>query len=165
MDKAPDADFGAPVKRKYTRKTVETRAEVTQRVRRKQRGVNAVAGIKLSVNEDALDRKNNHYRFVRDEGNRVQQLMADDYDVVRNDEANPDSGTVPSHHGGIGDTGKPYKMVLMAKPKDWHEQDQLDKLKPVDEREQQMLRGSVTGTEIASKGGAYTPDTNVIERV
>lgn len=165
MDKAPDVEFGAPVLKKRGRPPkIETRAEGVRQERRKTRGSNAIAGIKLSVNEAALDRDLNHYRFVRDEGNRVMQLEADDYEVVRDDQAVPESGTVPSHHGGIGDAGKPYRMVLMSKRRDWHEQDQMDKQKALDERDDQIRRGHVAGTEIASQGGAYTPGQNTIER-
>lgn len=146
-----------------------TRAEEVRRERRRKPGTVGLPGLKLMVDEDKLDRKTNHYRFVRDEGNRVQQLMAQDYTVVKAPDAKPDGiglGSVPTAHGGYADSGKPYGMVLMEKPKDWHEADQKEKQRPLDEMEAAMKRGADNPNLPLRGPGVYTPDAgNSIETI
>jgi hypothetical protein len=153
-----------------------TRAETVRQERRRKPGSIANPGIKLSVDESRLDRNTYHYRHVNDVGNRVAQLEAQDYDIVRDGEVKPDGaglGSVPTTHGGIDDSGKPYGMVLMRKRKDWFEADQKEKQKPLDEMEQAIRRGNPTHKGNDLKGsGVYTPGAdefnpggvNILER-
>lgn len=146
--------------------TRPNRAEETRRARRRQPGKLANTGMKLTVDEEKLDRKNFEYRFVRDTGGRVQQLAGQDYDPVLDDGAKPDSsgvGVTPTVHGGTDEQGKPYGMVLMRKHRDWFEADQKEKQRPLDEMDEAIRRGA-NKTELTGDG-TYTPGgSNTIER-
>lgn len=147
-----------------------TRAEQTRRERRMKPGATVNAGIKLSLDEDRLDRKTYDYRWVNDVPGRVKQLEAMDWDVVKDDEAKTDgtgAGTVPTVHGGIGDNGKPHGMVLMRKFKDWADEDRKRKRKPLDEMDEAIRRGTAHKAageaDLAAEGVTYTPTTNTID--
>lgn len=148
----------------------QARADEIRQVRRRQRGVTTHTGIKLGVNEKALDRKTYQYRFARDTGNRVQQLEAQDWDKVSDPAAKDDStglGTVASAHGGVQDTGKPYDLVLMRKRKDWYDEDKAEQQARLDRIDDAIRRGNVAGQNTELKGpGVYTPNGgNTIEHV
>lgn len=145
-----------------------TRADEVRRERRRKPGSTTLSGIKLSVDESALDRKNYHYRFVKaGDGNRINQLYGQDYDVAP-EAAKPDSnsvGTVNSAHGGTGENGAPYDMVLMRKPKDWFDADQKEKQAPLDAMDEAIRRGQDHAKNELRGPGVYTPDAgNSIER-
>lgn len=148
--------------------TKPTRAEEVRQERRRKPGSSAMSGIKLGLDESKIDRTNYNYRFVRDEGNRVQQLHAQDWDVV-GDQVKDDTnslGTVNTAHGGVGEAGKPYNMVLVKKRKEWFDEDQKAKMKPLDEMDQAIARGTdhQTGKLDLRGPGVYTPGANVIDR-
>lgn len=78
------------------------------------------------------------YRVVTDEGDRVQQFIDRDYEVVVDDNiqvgdrrvANPSQSGSPVHIS----VGKGQKGVLMRIPKEYYEDDQKEKAKLVDEQ-------------------------------
>lgn len=146
--------------------TKPTRAEEVRQERRRKPGSNALNGIKLGLDEEKVDRTQYTYRFVRDEGNRVQQLYAQDWDRVT-EKVKDDSnglGSVTSAHGGLSEEGKPYNMVLLKKRKDWFEEDQKAKMQPLDEMEQAIRRGTdhQSGKLDLRGPGVYTPGQNTI---
>lgn len=116
---------------------------------------------KLSVNEAALDRENFVYRWVNDEagGTRVYDLTTnDDWEVVsdREGKIRPNgTGSEIATHAGTGDTGSPVRAVLLRKPKDWHEADQAEKQRHIDNLEAGMRAGQSPG--VGSTEGFYTP--------
>lgn len=146
----------------------QTRAETVRNERRRQPGSVVNSGMKLSVDESKLDRKTYEYRFVNDREGRIQRLEAQDWDIVTA-AAKPDGsglGTVQQAHAGVAD-GKPYATVLMRKRKDWHQADQKEKSKVLDEFDAAIRRGKshekqepgLTGSDV------YTPNgVNIIER-
>lgn len=145
-----------------------SRAETTRRERRMRPGSVVASGEKLGLDESRLDRGQYTYRWVKEEGNRVEILKKQDWDVVDDEEAKSDGtglGTVPTQHGGVGESGKPYGLVLMKKYRDWYEDDQKRKRKPLDTMEQAIRSGTAheqAGTpELA--GVAYTPGTNALD--
>lgn len=145
-----------------------TRADQVRQERRKKPGLTAHSGIKLTIDETAVDRNTYQYRYVNDQGMRVKQLEAQDWDIAP-EAAKTDGnslGTVNSTIGGMDETGKPYNMVLMRKRKDWFEEDQREKLKPVDKVEEAIRRGNTSEQNTELKGpGVYTPNgVNIIER-
>ena len=147
-----------------------TRADEVRQVRRRKRGKTSHTGIKLSLNEDALDRKTYQYRFAADNGNRVQILEAQDWDVVSDSSAKADStglGSVPTAHAGIDDTGKPYGHVLMKKRKDWFDSDKAEQQARLDKVDEAIRLGNTAGQGIELKGpGVYTPGGgNTLEHV
>lgn len=144
-----------------------TRAEQTRRERRMTPGATVQPGIRLAVDEKKLDRGKFEYRWVNDKEGRVQQLAAQDWDPVAENVKDDSNGlgTVPSAHAGVAE-GKPYNATLMKKYRDWYEDDQKRKQRPLDEMENAIRRGNVQGqnTELAG-AGVYTPGgMNTIER-
>lgn len=147
--------------------TKPTRAEEVRQERRRKPGSVALNGIKLGVDEGKLDRKNFAYRFVRDEGNRVQQLHTQDWDPVP-EQVKDDSnglGTVNTAHGGVAD-GKPYNMVMLRKRKEWFDADQSEKMRPLDEMDAAIRRGDdhKTGKLDLRGPDVYTPGQNTLDR-
>jgi hypothetical protein len=140
-----------------------TRAEAVRQERRRKPGTMVANGIKLALDESKLDRNAFAYRFVRDEGNRVAQLHAQDWDPIT-EPAKADStglGSVPTALGGTDETGRPYNMVALRKRKDWFEADQREKQKPLDEIESAIRRGNPNHTGNDLKGpGVYTPGSD-----
>jgi hypothetical protein len=148
--------------------TRETRAETTRRERRMKPGDNVNPSIKLGLDESKLDRATKVYRWVNDKPGRVRELQAKDWDLVDNAEAKPDGaqlGSIPAVHGGIGENGAPYGMVLMSKFKDWHDEDERRKRKPLAEMDKAIQGGTAhdKAGEADLGGSAYTPGTNSIE--
>lgn len=148
--------------------TRPTRAEQTRRERRMKPGSIVATGEKLSLDESRLDRKLYTYRWVKDEGNRVEILKKKDWDLVDDEDAKTDGtglGSVPTQHGGVGESGKPYGLVLMKKYRDWYDDDQKIKRKPLDAMEKAIQKGTAheqTGdSELA--GVSYTPGTNALD--
>ncbi len=144
-----------------------TRADEVRQQRRKKPGQVANVGIKLAVDENALDRGTYHYRFARSTGGRIQSLTANDYDIAPEGAKSDGNslGTVNSVHGGVDDAGKPYDLVLMRKRQDWFEADQKEKMQPLDEMDEAIRRNNPTHKGNDMRGpGVYTPGTNSIER-
>lgn len=144
-----------------------TRADEVRRERRRKPGQTVLANLKLSVDEAKLDRKTYEYRFVNDKDGRVQQLHAQDWDIAPEGakEDNASLGSVNSAHAGVNE-GKPYQTVLMRKPKDWFDEDQKEKQRPLDEMEDAIRRGRTDHKANELRGaGVYTPGgANTIER-
>ncbi len=140
-----------------------SRAETVRRARRMQPGSSAANGIKLGFDESKFDRNQVQLRWVREE--RVQQLYRRDWDLVSEKDAKQDStslGTLPEQHGGIDEAGRPYKMVLMKKYKDWFDTDQAKKREKLDQVDEQIRRGqNPTPSSTAAPGATYTPNGGV----
>lgn len=133
-----------------------TRADEVRQERRRVPGATTHYGLKLHVPENELDRKMYVYRHVNDVGNRVEEMKANDWDVA------PLGGkSVDSRHVGEAGAGTPSKAVLMRKRKDWYDADQKEKMKPLDEIEKAIKRGTAhqaSGEKELSGGVAYTPE-------
>jgi hypothetical protein len=127
----------------------EVRAE-----RRRKAGSTVNFGQKLGVPEELLDRKKFAYRWVNDVANRVEAMKEKDWEPV------PGVGSGTSAEARVVGTNgiKPTNAVLMRMPKDWYEDDQKLKRKPLDEMDNAIRRG-VAHKEAELAGGiAYTPD-------
>lgn len=136
-----------------------SRAIQERRARRKKRGATSLTGIKLAVEQDRLDPAF-HHRWVRDTGDRVRQMENEDYEIVPGAAAADETaGTTGRKHGGTEDAGNPYGMVLMRKPREWHDEDQKDKQRPLDEMENAIRRGTAhQNNEPDLRGVSYTPN-------
>ena len=144
-----------------------TRAEEVRQERRRQPGSTVMAGVKLAVDETKLDRKNFQYRWAKDFGGRMPQLHGDDWDPAPEQAVigSQGEGTVGSKIGGTDESGKPYKMVLLRKRKDWYEADQKEKQKPLDEMEKAIRAGSSRPEiDAEAKADFYTPGANSVTR-
>lgn len=145
-----------------------TRADEVRQTRRRKPGSSSTVGLKLSLDEGKLDRKNNHYRFARSTGGRIESLIANDYDIAPEGAKSDGNslGTVNSVHGGVDDAGKPYDLVLMRKRRDWFEEDQKEKLKPLDEMDEAIRRNNPNhkGNDLRGSPQVYAPGNNTIDR-
>lgn len=142
------------------------RAKEERRERRMKPGDLVNPSVKLTLNEDALDRDTFEYRWVNDTPGRIAHMKRMDYDIVSDEAVKTDgngAGTVPTVHGGTGDDGKPYGMVLMAKYKDWHQDDQKRKQAALDQMDANIRRGTAHRAsgenDLAEDGVTYTPGT------
>lgn len=127
------------------------RADEVRTERRRKPGSAVDMGIKLHVDEAEKD-PNYVYRWVNDTGMRVQQMTQNDFDPAPYQGKGAESRVVGT------DSGKPIKSVLMRKRKDWHDDDQKAKRKPLDEMEQAIKRGAAHKQEADLSGDvAYTP--------
>lgn len=148
--------------------TRPSRADQTRRERRMKPGDVVQTGIKLAVDETRLD-PSKTYRWVNDVPGRIDQFKKRDWDLVDDEEIKTDGtgmGSVPTQHGGIGENGKPFGMVLMSKFKDWHESDQKAKRAPLADMDKAIARGTAhqqSGEAELSGDVTYTPGTNSIE--
>lgn len=136
-----------------------TRADEVRQERRRKPGATTVMGIKLGVDESKLDRSTYEYRWVNDTGSRLKQLHGEDWDVAPELATDTDGGgTVNSKIAGTDDNGKPFNTILMRKRKDWYEDDQKAKQKPLAAMDDAIRRGVVhQQSEPELREGSYTP--------
>lgn len=126
----------------------DERATKEKTERRRQRGANVLSGIKLGVNPELLDEKRFAYRWINDQGGRIDQMTkADDYELVRDPTkaGKPDSdgeGTVISKVVGRGEAGQPMKAYLARKPRNFYEEDQADKKASINKTMESIKRGA-----------------------
>lgn len=138
----------------------EDRAETVQRERRRRRDgtINRMAQFKLDIFEkDQLDLDSYVYRWVNDEDNRVKMAYNDDYDFVPTaniknynaDITNSESSERVRMLTGRDKNGNPTYSYLMAKPRDYWEADQEER---VIHREN-MMKGVVLNGEVDQLDG------------
>ena len=127
--------------------TREPRADGEQRVRRKRTSVDYSDRKKLGFDVSGADLENYTYRWVMGTAARVERLcLRDDYELV------PDMADDLARRNLAPTTaGKELQQILMRKPRDWNEEDQVAK----DERRDEMVR--------AIEGGAPTKATPGVE--
>lgn len=140
----------------------ETRADKERRERRLKPGSLQRTG-KLTLNEGVLDRDEYEYRWVNDRGGRVKELESQDWDVVRSEDVKDEKGVPPSPdiHGGVDDQGRPYRMKLMRKYKDWYQADQQEKLRPQRETMEQIRTGEPISNDADFKKHHYVPTSGI----
>lgn len=131
--------------------------ELGERKRRRKTG--AISGIKLSVDESKLDRRNFEYRFINDRPGRIHQLTQnDDWDLVTGE----DGATGVNYHAGLSDEHKSMRTYLARKPKQWYEDDQAEKQREIDRLVETINRGTLRNNspEAAAIAGAhgYVPE-------
>lgn len=111
----------------------DTRATTEKQARRRQRGSTVFHGQKLTVSEAFLDRKNFEYRWINDDGGRIDQMtQADDWDLVadpsKTGKADADGlGSKVSKVVGRGEAGQAMRAYLARKPKAFYAEDQAEK--------------------------------------
>lgn len=105
---------------------------------------------KMTVPERMRD-PNYEYRWFNDSKNRLTNAEEADWEFVEGDahigtgaeSNNNDGGSRISMAAGSAEDGKPVRAYLMRKKKEWHEEDQQEKQKRIDEVENQ-LRNRIT---------------------
>ena len=119
----------------------ETREETGRRSRRLLGG----ADFKMTI-PDELKEEGYEYRWFNDTKNRLSAAHEADWDHVEGKthigtavESNgDDGGSRISMVVGTNEDGSPRRAYLMRKRKDWHEEDQREKLKAIDAMEDQL---------------------------
>jgi hypothetical protein len=134
--------------------------------RRRKRGNTQLPGLKLSVNEALLDRKNYVYRWINDNGGRIEDLTVnDDYDLVRDPtkemkDDNGNEGALVSKVVGTTDNNQPIRAYLARKPKPYFDADQIEKRKVLDAQMADIKRGRPA--EAQSMGdNSYVPQGGI----
>lgn len=162
------ADEAAKPVVKRTRAARVTRSEEVRTERRRKPGSTTHYGMKLHIDKAALDPAYS-YRWANDKGGRIQDLHDEDWDPVKRLEAagGDGPGTVPQKFVGT-EAGKPIKAVLLKKRKEWYDDDQKEKRKPLDEMDKAIRGGTAhqksNEPELAGEI-AYTPGgVNVLDR-
>jgi hypothetical protein len=142
-----------------------TRADQEKVTRRRQRGSTVLPGLKLSVNEKLLDRENFTYRWINDNGGRIEQLTRDDdYDLVRDPskevkDDNGNEGALISKVVGTTENNQPIRAYLARKPKPFYDADQKEKAKVLDAQMADIKRGKpseaaqMAGNDYVPQGG------------
>lgn len=145
----------------------QTRADEVKTERRRQRGANQIMGLKLGVSEAILDRQNFEYRWINDNGARIEQMTtADDWDLVPDPkkEGKPDAdglGSIISKVVGKGESGQPMRAYLARKPRKFYEEDQRDKANSIKRTVDAIKRGEPQ-TDAPSLGSAgYVPSSGI----
>lgn len=111
----------------------DNRATTEKLERRRQRGSTVVHGQKLGVNEAFLDRGNFEYRWINDDGGRIETMtQGDDWDLVADPKkvGKPDAdglGAMISKVVGRGESGQAMRAYLAKKPKKFYVEDQAEK--------------------------------------
>lgn len=90
---------------------------------------------------------NYHYRIVNDVDGRVQDMMELDYEIVTDAQVGDKRVDTPSALGSAKQisVGGGIKAVVMRKRRDWHEQDQAEKQRQIDELEASMNEAAKRG--------------------
>ena len=107
-------------------------------------------------------------RWINDTGNRISSALnggwvfMQDKKPVGSGVQNLDSdlGKYTSQVVGKKEDGSPLRAYWMLLKKEWYEEDQREKQKPVDEIEQAIKRGKYQPSE-ASTEGQYVPKTGI----
>jgi hypothetical protein len=130
-------------------------AEIQQR-RRRREGLGSERNLKLTVPDDVTEGGKYVTRWINNRPGRVQQFtQQDDWDVVSVGEGSG-TGTVTER---AVDSYTGEKAVLVRKLKEFHDADQKEKWKALDERDEAMRRGPLPTPEGIGGEAAmsYTP--------
>jgi hypothetical protein len=168
---APAAEAGSQSPR---RRMTGMRAQREAKERRQRSAMDESRLTRLEVPADAKDREF-EYRWVNDEtAGRIQNMMSRDWVNVTGDdleeavEANrgtpyfgdkdTDMGANVSRIVGQNPDGSPKRAFLMAKKKEFYEEDQRRKEADLDEIDQQIKRGPVQDAAgLSQSEGGYVP--------
>jgi hypothetical protein len=125
----------------------------TQRRRRDTTGPDR--NLKLHVPAEAKD-PDFEYRFINNRPGRVQQLTKmDDYDIVS--AADVESKSIGTTVERIGNSRDGESMILVRKPKAYHEADRAKAWAKIDATEDAMRRAAPASPEGLSGPTAYVP--------
>jgi len=136
--------------------TPNPRQAEVQQTRRRREGMGPERNLKLHIPEQMKD-PNFEYRWVNDRPGRVHSLTKlDDWDPAPGMDG-VGLGQSVSERAVDSYTGE--RAVLLRKPKEYYDADQMEKKKALDERDEAMRRGPLPSPE--GIGGeadkSYTP--------
>lgn len=131
------------------------RQEQVKERRRRRDSLGADRNMKLAVPGDFKD-PNFEYRWVNDRPGRVQQLYAEDWDVV-DGQSQIDSNSIGTTVKRVADRVNGENTMLMRKPKEFYEEDQLEKKKALDKVDEALRRGAPPSPEGLAGPNSYVP--------
>ena len=112
---------------------------------------------KMRLKLDAPVRKGFVRRWVNDDGNRVQDMHDRDYEYVEDPKIHTDGeGSRVARRVGVKKNGEPLFAYLMEIKEEYHAEDQREKMKPLDEFQQNLER---------AKAGTTFGDNMVVDKV
>lgn len=110
-------------------------------------------------------------RWINDEDNRIHHAIQGGWQLVRDknkvgegvDNSDTDLGQQISMIVGTKEDGGPLRAYWMIIKKEWYEEDQREKLKPVDEIEKAIKGGKVGEDSISEqdRGTRYIPKSGI----
>lgn len=158
-------------KRGPGRPAKESRAEQTQRQRRRRQDLGDSRNLKLFIPDTAKD-DNYEYRWINDttEGRVIQKTRYDDWDVVSEQDLKGYEGSEKDTGEGtpvkriVGQAGdKPLYAFLCRKPREFHKEDKAKEQAAIDRMEADMRRGPVANPGGLKPSESYVPGgTNTI---
>lgn len=150
-----------------SRKEGGKRAEETRARRRRRAEASYEGHVRLTVNEDLLDRDNFAYRWVNDTTDRIRRFTKDDdWDKVTDTDIKENSnsqGAEVRQLVGSNEDGSPLYAYLLRKPIEFHREDRALKQKRIDETEKSIKRGVHAGGEALSADNdkGYVPKAGI----
>lgn len=145
----------------------QSRNDAIRSERRMRADTDLSGMLQLGVDTSKLDLENFTYRFVNegDNSHRLQQLLRQDWDVVRSTDYSSlsddgklrDLGSAERRPVGKQKSGAPEYAYLCRKRKDWHAADQAKKHEQSELRTRSIKRGIVEG---GPEGGGLTEADN-----
>lgn len=131
------------------------RTEQVQERRRRRESMGADRNLKLYVPEEAKD-PNFHYRFIKNNPGRVQQLtQLDDYDLVT--QADIESQSLGTQVQRASNKTDGESVVLVRKPIKFYEEDKAKHAARIDASEEALRSGPASSPEGISGSEAYVP--------
>jgi len=172
------------VKRGPGRPKKDTRAGQAKRQRRTRSDMGMGRILRLSVDENSLDRMKYKYRWISDkQGGRLQDLTDDNYDNwsfvtkqelretasrKRGDEydsrKDTDPGEKVSRIVGTHSDGTSMRGYLCKKPIEWFKEDYQKAQANITEQESAMVKGPPKSDEGLQAGTSYALEGNTIGR-
>ena len=102
--------------------------------------------------------------WFNDDPGRIDGALKAGY-VFYNDEGETeDRASARSMVVGTNDQGEPKRAYLMTIPKEWYEENQRAKAKPIDDFEAEINRGLIQGAEGQKEAGNFYNKGTVLER-
>lgn len=140
------------------------RAETREQTGRKQRIPLGVPRNKMA----ATAPKGYVGRWMNDEDNRLAAAQDGGWEFVKDkakigegaENSDTDLGQYTSMRVGVNEDGSPLRAYWMIIKKEWYEEDQREKLKPVDEIEKAIKRGKFEPSG-ANAEGQYVPKSGI----
>lgn len=163
MSKAPVKSTEADATIPTNREDVVGKRIEAMRAKRQQRGELNDSGFnqKLSIPESLKDKRLN-YRWVTDRATRKMEMEAKGYEVVSSDmlagdDRNSGMGSVIERVVNERTTPGVEKGFLMAKPKEFYEEDKAKEQARIKELEDGIKRGDVRDPQGLSGPTSYVP--------
>lgn len=132
-------------------------AEVKEERRRRKSDDLSGRRLRLTVNEENLDRENFAYRFVNDVDGRLHNLtVLDDWEVVsdRSGTTKPDGASAGAEVSA--QVGGGTKAILLRKPKKYYDEDYARAQRQIDETEKSLKAGNAP--DGGDSSGQYVPN-------